>query len=231
MSTPPIAMLEIERIIEQAGKAGIQPIDIAKVRGVTAQIVSRPIRRLMLSGKIARKQVSHRRVVYFVKDMAPADAEVIEPISKDKPASDKNRLTSSHHRCIDVLREVGEQGATVEAISLAIPMNANNVAMRLNDLERSGFAKWRRDAEGGKGHLRKRWFLSEHAPAVVPFVLPKGPSVTVKQRGLDLSQPTIIPDGVKVTKCPGFVANQRYAVDPSIAGNGVISRDWMERRA
>lgn len=79
-----------------------------------------------------------------------------------------------------------------------------------------------------------RFYAAEHAPIGNDWQ--RGETqvlTTIRSARLTLSskEPAIVPDGVKVTKCPGFVANQRYAVDPSIAGNGVISRDWMERRA
>lgn len=105
-------------------------------------------------------------------------------------------------------------GATLQDIAAASGVtvtSASRYVQRLMDLGRL-------QSDGN----RPAWYTvpeltGDKRPAQTAMVTPKAP------------RPAGIPKGVKFTRCPSGM-DFRFTADPSIAGRGVISADWLERR-
>jgi hypothetical protein len=80
--------------------------------------------------------------------------------------------------------------------------------------------------KGGKNP--GRYYLAEFAPVERPA--DAHTVVANKQAArLDPDAPAIVPPHVKPTICPSG-RDHRFTADPSLAGRGVITSDWRERR-
>lgn len=78
------------------------------------------------------------------------------------------------------------------------------------------------------GNTPARYYATKYAPAERPAN--KHTVVASKQAArLDPDAPAIVPPGVKRTVCPSG-RDHRFTADPLLAGRGVISGDWRERR-
>jgi hypothetical protein len=73
-----------------------------------------------------------------------------------------------------------------------------------------------------------RYYLAEFAPAERPADKHTVTSSKLAAR-LDPAAPAFVPPHVKPTICPSG-RDHRFSADPSLAGRGVISADWRERR-
>ena len=232
MSAPNTVADEIERLLRLAGSRGMRHVDLAAAKNVGAEAISKPLRRLMLAGRIARLRMSHRNVRYFAADYAPADAERMEPIEPKQAQRQKAReeaLHESHQRCLQALQDVGERGAVIMELADMVQANVKNLAQRLNDLERAGMVGWRRDADQGKGHLRKRWYLAARLPKQIA-VAPLRRLTSIRDANVTMPQgEPIITPATKVTVCPSGT-DQRFTFSPPPGWVGQITRDWREGR-
>lgn len=79
------------------------------------------------------------------------------------------------------------------------------------------------------GSVPARYYATQYAPAERPAN--KHTVVTNNKHSarLDPSAPALVPPGVKLTVCPSG-RDHRFTADPHLAGRGVISNDWRERR-
>lgn len=82
--TPPVVMNDIERLVREAGPAGMRCNAIAQARDALMQWISRPLRVLIRDGRLAKLVVSHRHVVYFAPEFAPP-AAVLNPAKETPP--------------------------------------------------------------------------------------------------------------------------------------------------
>jgi hypothetical protein len=79
---------------------------------------------------------------------------------------------------------------------------------------------------GPRGHRLKTWFIKGSERKAK---LKKAAATPPKEFKLDPTAPAIIPRGLKPIDCTVRRLG-RYEADPSIAGRGVITEDWRNRR-
>ena len=79
---------------------------------------------------------------------------------------------------------------------------------------------------GPRGHRLKTWFIKGSERTAQ---LKKATVTPHKVFRLDPTAPAIVPKGLKPIICPSPKLD-RYTADPAIAGRGVITEDWRNRR-
>ena len=139
---------------------------------------------------------------------------------------------------LDILERAGGRGATVSEIAARRGIKITSVANSMARLASYGHVVRRALA-----YHDQRWYLREHAPPASAAKPPKKikPLSVINDRAartttvakarlaLDSGATAIVPRGVKITSCPS-AEDMRYRADPSIAGRGAITEDWMARR-
>ena len=126
-----------------------------------------------------------------------------------------------------LVRKAGKSGITTEALKAHFGVSPATASQRLNHAEKAGLVVGVCGFVYGKSHRTKTWFAPEFVPSIV---LPSKPKPVERVRsGWKADQTAIIPAGVKVQLCPPCQLD-RFRVDPSIAGRGVISQDYFARR-
>ncbi|MCC0042792.1 MAG: hypothetical protein H6880_11505 [Rhodobiaceae bacterium] len=138
---------------------------------------------------------------------------------------------------LDILERAGGRGATVSEIAAQRDIKISSVANSMSRLASYGHVVRRALA-----YHDQRWYLREHAPpasaatpkkikplAVINDRAARTTTVAKARLALDSGATAIVPRGVKITRCPS-AEDMRYTADPSIAGRGAITEDWMARR-
>lgn len=137
-----------------------------------------------------------------------------------------------------ILERAGGRGATVSEIAERRGITISSVATSMARLAAYGHVVRRVLA-----YHDQRWYLREHAPPASAARPPKKikPLTVINDRAaktttvansrlaLDPRATAIVPRGVKITYCPS-AEDVRYRADPSVAGRGAITEDWMARR-
>jgi hypothetical protein len=145
---------------------------------------------------------------------------------------------SGMNAVLDILERAGGRGATVSEIAERRGVKISSVASSMARLAAYGHVVRR-----VLSYHDQRWYLREHAPpASVTKPLPKRkPAAVINDRAAKtttvakarLALPpggeVIVPETARYTYAP-FPADPRYTADPSIAGRGAITEDWMARR-
>ncbi|MCB0255859.1 MAG: hypothetical protein KDI55_19245 [Anaerolineae bacterium] len=138
---------------------------------------------------------------------------------------------------LDILERAGGRGATVSEIAARRGIKITSVANSMARLASYGHVVRRALA-----YHDQRWYLREHAPpasAAKPKKIkqlavindPRARTTTVAKARLALPPggEVIVPATARYTYAP-FPADPRYTADPSVAGRGAITEDWMARR-
>lgn len=138
---------------------------------------------------------------------------------------------------LDILERAGGRGATVSEIAERRGIKTSSVASSMARLASYGHVVRR-----ALSYHDQRWYLREHAPPASATKPPKlKPLAVINDRAARtttvakarLSLPpggeVIVPETARYTYAP-FPDDPRYTADPSIAGRGAITEDWMARR-
>lgn len=139
---------------------------------------------------------------------------------------------------LDILERAGGRGATVSEIAARRGIKITSVANSMARLASYGHVVRRALA-----YHDQRWYLREHAPPasaakppkkIKPLSVindPRARTTTVAKARLALPPggEVIVPATARYTYAP-CPPDPRYTADPSIAGRGAITEDWMARR-
>lgn len=124
-----------------------------------------------------------------------------------------------------LVRLAGKAGLSLEMVQAHFGVSVVSASERVQAAVMQGLIVGITGMFGGKSHRKKLWFAPEHVPASVLPVAKKKP----ERKTWDKDQEAIYPEGLEVTVCPPCRL-ERFWVDPSIAGRGVISQDYFARR-
>ena len=139
---------------------------------------------------------------------------------------------------LDILERAGGRGATVSEIAERRGVKISSVANSMARLASYGHVVRRALA-----YHDQRWYLREHAPpasaakpqktikqlAVINDPHARTTTVAKARLALPPGGEVIVPATARYTYAP-FPADPRYTADPSVAGRGAITEDWMARR-
>ena len=138
---------------------------------------------------------------------------------------------------LDILERAGGRGATVSEIAERRGVKISSVANSMARLASYGHVVRRALA-----YHDQRWYLKELAPpasaarppkikplAVINDRAARTTTVAKARLALPPGGEVIVPATARYTYAP-FPADPRYTADPSIAGRGAITEDWMARR-
>lgn len=124
------------------------------------------------------------------------------------------------------LKAVGRAGADAAAMAEKFGVSRAGVMYMLKLLRDESVIEFR--WAGGK--VPARWYALGMAPAPVDRAANRHTvSANRQQLKLDPEAPVVVPPGVTVQVIPAGY-DHRFTADPALAGRGVISRDWRERR-
>lgn len=210
-------------IITAAGDDGIDSRELREAAGGGMDRLHKRTTRLRQMQMIVKAPLhgNHPARWYAASHAEAAALYVYPPQQPSNLAAASAGVKRAHdarrERRLDVIRRAGRAGI----------MRADLIAQTgMTEVAADGFLNSVSDkiVRVSVGRLR-RYHMVEFAPAPADKTL----AIRSTRVMLDPSAPAIVPPGVKWTRCPGGL-DTRYTPDPAIAGRGVISEDWMERR-
>lgn len=137
----------------------------------------------------------------------------------------------------DILERKGEQGLSPAELAQLRCVSTPSARDTLYRLVSNGVAEvrvlgarslrfWIKDKAPKQGQTNPQGLFT---PKEKPVQQSNLTSIAKSRLTLDPNEPAIVPPNVKITR-KNFPADPRYTADPKIAGNGVITADWRERR-
>lgn len=207
------------QMLIEAGPEGISISELQRLAGVQQAFnITKAIARHLQDGRIIRvRPVKNRASWLYAGEYPPP------PIEAKKRGPRQPRRVDE---CLALLVTAGEDGIEHRKLVEHFQESEQTTSLRLAWMERAGQVVGLCGlVRGSRSHRIKTWFIK----GLEPSTLPKAKRPEVKAFKLDPQAPAIIPKGLKPIVCPGPTLD-RYKADPSIAGRGVISQDWFERR-
>jgi hypothetical protein len=203
--------------IYATGREGITATDLCERFGIVKPWNATVALRRAGKEFVNTRPTSGRPSRFYAKEFAPVLVKYTR--------ATKSKCPHKVQELAALVRMAGKAGLSLEVVQAHFGVSVISASERVQAAVMQGLIVGITGLFGGKSHRKKLWFAPEHVPASVLPVAKKKP----ERKTWDKDQEVIYPAGLKFTLCPPCQLD-RYRVDPSIAGRGVISQDYFARR-
>ena len=208
------------QMLVDAGKAGLSMVEFQRITNITqAYNITLALKKHIEAGHVVRVRPTASRPSWLY-------AAGYEP--PNEPQAKKPRQPTQIDLAVSLLMKAGTRGMSTAELVDAFGDSVTTTSARMSWMERQGLAVSVSGLinSGPRGHRLKTWFIKGSERTAQ---LKKAAAPVAKVFRLDPKAPAIIPKGLKPIICPGPRLD-RYTADPAIAGRGVITEDWRNRR-